>query len=91
MSEWITIIENLPISTVAIMGLSYACWNIYKDTQEVSSRVLETNNQLSQTNAELVKTNSDIANANAQYLVLINDIQDKVNVIFDRVKHRNEN
>ena len=68
--EWIEIVERLPISTVAIMGLSYACWNIYKDTQVVTSR----------------KTNSEIASVNAQFALLVNDIQDKVNIIFERIK-----
>lgn len=84
--EWVEIVERLPISTVAIMGLSYACWNIYKDTQVVTSRVLETNNQLAQNNAELVKTNAEIASINAQFAVLVNDIQDKVNIIFEKIK-----
>ena len=84
--EWVVFVERLPKSTVAIMGLSYACWNIYKDTQVVTSRELETNNQLAQNNPELVKTNSEIAAVNAQFALLVNDIQDKVNIIFEKIK-----
>lgn len=84
--EWIQLFESLPISNVVILGLAYACWNIYKDTQTVTDRVLETNNQLSQNNAELVKTNAEIVSVNAQFTVMVNDIQDKVAVIYDRVQ-----
>lgn len=85
-TQWIELLSTLPITTIAIGGLSYACWNIYKDTQVVTGRVLETNNQLSQNNAELVKTNAEIAHVNSQFALLVNDIQDKVNVIYERVK-----
>ena len=84
--EWMEYLSTLPITTVVISGLAYACWHIYKDTQVVTERVLETNNQLSQNNAELVKTNAEIAHTNAQFALLVNDIQDKVNVIYNRVK-----
>ena len=84
--EWVELFETLPISNVVILGLAYACWNIYKDTQTVTDRVLETNNQLSQNNAELVKTNAEILSANAQFTVMLNDIQDKVAVLHDRIQ-----
>ena len=84
--EWVQLFESLPISNVVILGLAYACWNIYKDTQTVTDRVLETNNQLSQNNAELVKTNAEIVSVNAQFTVMVNDIQDKVAVIYDIVQ-----
>ena len=42
-----------------------------KDTQTVTDRVLETNNQLSQNNAELVKTNAEIVGANAHFTVML--------------------
>ena len=57
-----------------------------KDTQTVTDRVLETNNQLSQNNAELVKTNAEIVGANAHFTVMLNDIQDKVAVLHDRIQ-----
>ena len=41
---------------------------------------------LSQNNAELVKTNAEIVSVNAQFTVMVNDIQDKVAVIYDRVQ-----
>ena len=28
--EWVELFESLPISNVVILGLAYACWNIYK-------------------------------------------------------------
>ena len=39
--EWVELFESLPISNVVILGLAYACWNIYKDTQTVTDRVNE--------------------------------------------------
>ena len=81
----ITLFNELPLSAVVISGLAYACWNIYKDTQRGMNIIMETNNQLAQNNAELVKTNSEIASVNTQLSRIVNDIQDKVNIMFNNM------
>ena len=81
----VTLFNELPLSAIVISGLAYACWNIYKDTQRGMNIIMETNNQLAQNNAELVKTNSEIATVNTQLSMLVNDIQDKVNIMFNNM------
>ena len=81
----ITLFNELPLSAIVISGLAYACWNIYKDTQRGMNIIMETNNQLAQNNAELVKTNSEIATVNTQLSRIVNDIQDKVNIMFNNM------
>lgn len=81
----ITLFNELPLSAIVISGLAYACWNIYKDTQLGMRSILETNSQLAQNNAELVKTNAEIATVNTQLSLLVNDIQDKVSIMFNKM------
>ena len=81
----VTLFNELPLSAVVISGLAYACWNIYKDTQRGMNIIMETNNQLAQNNAELVKTNSEITTVNTQLSRIVNDIQDKVNIMFNNM------
>lgn len=83
--EVVTLFNELPLSAIVISGLAYACWNIYKDTQAGMKIVMDTNNQLAQNNAKLVKTNAEIATVNTQLSVLVNDIQDKVNIMFNNM------
>lgn len=85
-NDIIKLFNELPLSAIVISGLSYACWNIYKDTQSGMKTILETNSQLAQNNAELVKTNAEIATVNTQLSVLVNDIQDKVNIMFNSMQ-----
>ena len=82
----VTLFNELPLSAVVISGLAYACWNIYKDTQRGMNIIMETNNQLAQNNAELVKTNSEITTVNTQLSRIVNDIQDKVNIMFNNMQ-----
>ena len=84
--EVVPLFNELPLSAIVISGLAYACWNIYKDTQRGMNIIMETNNQLAQNNAELVKTNSEIATVNTQLSMLVNDIQDKVNIMFNNMQ-----